>query len=169
MKRGAKPVPAALRALHGNPRDHAMPTDVPEGQGALWAPPEFFNEDQRAQWHYALDHAPPGLLTATDREILAVWCAASVEWAKALIEVRKLGQVVKTKDGNAIQNPYLPIVNKQALIMMRAGAEMGFSPAARMALAGGEEGARWIGSGRAANTRGGLDEYLEAKPDRLDS
>jgi hypothetical protein len=46
--------------------------------------------------------------------------------------VRKLGQVVKTKDGNAIQNPFLPVVNRQALIKLRAGGEMGFSPAARV-------------------------------------
>jgi hypothetical protein len=29
------------------------------------------------------------------------------------------GQVVKTKDGNAVNNPYLGIVNRQAFIMIR--------------------------------------------------
>ena len=68
------------------------------------------NETQRAQWFYAVQNAPPGLLTGTDREVLAVWVVACVEHARAAAEVR---QVVKTKAGNAINNPYLGIVNRQ--------------------------------------------------------
>jgi P27 family predicted phage terminase small subunit len=161
-------VPATLRKVHGNPRQHRMPSDIPEGQGELRAPPDFFDTAQRAQWRYALDHAPPGLLTGTDRETLAIWCVACVEHARAVQEVRKLGQVVKTRDGSAIQNPFLGIVNRQAVIMLRAGAELGFSPASRMSLATEPgDGARYIGSGRAKPSR--LDEYLAEKPDRLDS
>ena len=165
-KRGPKSTPMVLTALHGNPHDHALPTDVPDGRGDLWQAPEWFDELQRAQWDYALEHAPLGLLTGTDREVLVVWCVASVEHARAAQEVRRLGQVVKTKEGNAIQNPFLPIVNRQALIMMRAGAEMGFSPASRVSLGTPAESARYIG-GQRVNAKGGLDEYLDEKPDRL--
>jgi P27 family predicted phage terminase small subunit len=82
----------------------------------------------------ALDRAPPGLLTGTDRAIFTAWVCACVEYERAVQEVRALGQVVKTKDGNAIQNPYLSIMNRQAMLMSRFGAEMGFSPAARATL-----------------------------------
>lgn len=171
MTAGRKRVPTVLRELHGNPRDHAMPTDEPEGVGDLWSPPAWFDDEQREQWHYAIDHAPPGLLTGTDREVLAIWCVACVEHAKAAQEVRKLGQVVKTKDGNAIQNPFLPIVNKQAMIMLKAGSEMGFSPAARASLGSAapefNNGATTGRSGRPI--KGGLAGYLELKPDKLDS
>jgi P27 family predicted phage terminase small subunit len=162
-------VPAVLRKLHGNPRKVAMPADIPEGQGELWAPPGWFDNDQRAQWRYALDNAPPGLLTGTDREVLAIWCVAAVEHARAAVQVRHHGQVVKTKEGNAIQNPFLGIVNRQGMIMLRAGAEMGFSPAARMTLGrqpGDGESTRYIGLSRARTDR--LEAYLAAKPDRLD-
>src|SRR5947208_2552376 len=113
---GRKPKPVMLRQLHGNPHQHRLPTpeQEPQGVGALWAPPAWFDDEQRGQWDYALEHAPPGLLTGTDREALVVWCVACIEHARAVQEVRKLGQVVKTKDGNAIQNPFLPIVNRQA-------------------------------------------------------
>lgn len=170
-KRGPKTQPLMLKELHGNPGDHALPTDVPEGVGALWAPPDWFDELQRAQWDYALENAPPGLLTGTDREVLAIWCVAAVEHARAAQEVRKRGQVVKTRDGNVIQNPFLPIVNRQALIMMRAGAEMGFSPSARMSLGAPPEPAtgRYIGAARSGRLKSGLDAYLDDKPDRLDS
>jgi hypothetical protein len=53
--------------------------------------------------------------------------------------------------------------------MMRAGAEMGFSPAARMSLALTAPGdaARYIGSNRMHSSR--LDQYLREKPDQLES
>ena len=173
MKRGTKPQPLLLKQLHGNPHDHALPADVPEGVGELWAPPDYFNDEQRAQWDYALENAPRGLLTATDREILVTWCLAAVVRARAAREIDRLGLVVKTKDGNAIQNPFLPILNRQALIMMRCGAEMGFSPSARMAIGqAAEEGAGggryYIGGARAATHKSALDQYLDEKPDRLD-
>lgn len=164
---GPKPKPTHLRLLHGNPDKRALPLDEPEGTGVLWAPPEWMDEDQRAQWHYAIENAPLGLLTATDRETLAIWCVASVEHAKAAQEVRKLGQVVKTKDGNAIQNPFLPIVNRQALIMLRAGGEMGFSPASRAAIGrAGQDEPRAAGSGQIAGSK--LARYLDSKPDKLE-
>jgi P27 family predicted phage terminase small subunit len=168
-KRGPKNIPTVLKELHGNPGKRALPVDEPDGVGDLWAPPAWFNDEQRDQWNYAIDHAPPGLLTGTDREVLAIWCVACVEHARAAQEVRKLGQVVKTKDGNAIQNPFLPIVNRQALIMLRAGAEMGFSPAARASL-GSAAPAFGDGPGR-RRIRGEseLDRYLALKPDKLDA
>lgn len=169
-KRGPPKQPTVLRQLHGNPSDKAMPVDEPEGVGDLWAPPGWFDDEQREQWHYAMDHAPPGLLTGTDRDTLVVWCCACVEYAKAVREVRASGQVVTTKAGNVIQNPYLSVMNRQALIMLKAGGEMGFSPAARASL-----GARAPefphdsptgGRGRSVDS---LDAYLELKPDKLDS
>ena len=106
---------------------------------------------------------PPGLLTATDRELLVIWTVACVEHARAAREVRKLGQIVKTKDGNAIQNPYLPVVNRQALIMIRAAGEMGFTPASRASL--GRLGEP-LPAGLIAGTP--LAQYLAEKPDKLD-
>ena len=136
---------------------------------SIWSPPSWFDDEQREQWHYAVDHAPPGLLTGTDREVLAIWCVACVEHAKAAQEVRKLGQVVKTKDGNAIQNPFMGIMNRQALIMLKAGSEMGFSPAARASLGSSAPEFNDAGTaGRPARTiKGSLASYLEQKPDSL--
>lgn len=166
---GRRPKPAVLRELHGNPGKRRARVDEPEGVGDLWAPPSWFDDDQRDQWSYAVDHAPPGLLTGTDREILAIWCVASVEYARAAREVRAGGQVVQTKAGNAIINPYLSIVNRQAVLMAKAGSELGFSPAARAALGvhapAFPNGA--VGAGR-RTLKGDLARYLERKPDRLD-
>lgn len=166
---GRKNVPTVLAELHGNPRKTARPTDEPQGQGDLWAPPRDFDAEQREQWHYVVDHAPPGLLTGTDRGVLTIYVIACVEHAKAAQEVRRLGQVVKTKDGNAIQNPFVGVMNRQALIMLKAGSEMGFSPSARASL-GSRQVEYWEPVGGGGRKKGGeLAAYLEQKPDRLDS
>jgi phage terminase small subunit len=39
--------------------------------------------------------------------------------------------LTKTKDGTAVASPYLRIMNHAALIMLRCGGELGFSPASR--------------------------------------
>jgi P27 family predicted phage terminase small subunit len=166
-KSGPKPKPLMLRELHGNPGRRPMPVDEPEGVGDLWAPPAYMDEDQRAQWHYVVDHSPPGLLTGTDRDILATFVNACVEYQRAVLEVRKIGQVVKTKEGNAIQNPYLGIMNRQAVLMHRIGSELGFSPAARASL--GTAAPAFDGTSRRIRGESELDRYLALKPDKLDS
>src|SRR5262245_38477468 len=118
-KTGPKTQPLLLKQLHGNPNDHALPVDVPEGVGTLWSPPEWFDDDQRRQWDYALENAPPGLLTATDRECLVIWCVAAVEHAKAVQEVGRLAKVVKTKKG-------WPSVNGQGSLILGPAAGLAF-------------------------------------------
>ena len=61
-----------------------------------------------------------------------------VEHARAVVE----DQVVKNKDGNSINNPYLGIVNRQAFIMIRTAGELGFTPSARASLGMIEESGR---------------------------
>jgi hypothetical protein len=94
MKRGPKTKPLVLRELHGHPSHRPIPVNEPEGVGDLWAPPGYMDDEQRAHCHYALDHAPPGLLTGTDRDIFAACVNACVEYQRAVLEVRKIGQVV---------------------------------------------------------------------------
>jgi P27 family predicted phage terminase small subunit len=165
--RGPKPTPMILRKLRGNPSRRPLPADEPEGVGDLWAPPAWFEKEQRDQWHYAIDHAPPGLLTGTDRETLAIWCVASVEYARAARKVWEMGHVVETKNGNAILNPHLSAMNRQALIILKAGGELGFSPAARASLGSRapEFGGATPGGRRPRSSD--LAAYLEQKPDKL--
>jgi P27 family predicted phage terminase small subunit len=168
LKPGRKPLPAALHKLHGDPskKGSAVLAAEPPGVGSLWAPPEWFDERQADQWNYAIENAPPGLLTATDREVLVGWCLAAVIREEASREIQKLGLVVRTKDGNPIQNPYLAIVNRQTVIMMRAGAELGFSPAARASL--GSAAPEFGGGGGQIEGEMSLREYAALNPDLLD-
>jgi len=165
--RTKKALPVALEKLHGRPSRRKLPDSEPEGVGDLWAPPTWFDDEQRAQWHYTVEHAPPGLLTGTDREIVVVWVVACVEHARANAKVRELGQVVTTREGGVMQNPYLGVMNRQAHLMIRCASELGFSPAARTALGrmgGPDLHAPPLGQPR---NNGRLAQYLDAKPDRL--
>jgi P27 family predicted phage terminase small subunit len=165
---GGRPTPTALKKLRGNPGKRRLPVNEPQGRGDLWVPPAWFDGDQRDQWQYALDHVPPGLLTGTDRDTLAIWCVACVEYARAVQIVRDEGQTLVTKSGNVIQHPSLGIMNRQALLMLRAGREMGFSPVARAAL--GSSAPEFHTNGKSGRViSGSLAEYLEQKPDKLDS
>jgi P27 family predicted phage terminase small subunit len=156
--------PVVVEKLHGNPGRRPLPDDAPEGVGELWAAPEWMDDDQRTQWRWAVLKSPPGLLTETDRECLAIWCCASVEYAKAIVEVRRAGQIVKTKEGKLITNPYLPLANRQAFIMLRTGAEMGFSPASRAAI-GAVRGAPVAAAGFGRSSK--LTNYIEGNPDAV--
>ena len=164
--RGPRKTPTVLAKLRGNPGKRRLPKAEPQGRGDLWAPPIWFDAEQRDQWQYAMDHAPAGLLTGTDRETLAIWCVAAVEYARAARRVREDGQVVETSNGNVVQSPYLSVMNKQALIMLKAGGEMGFSPASRASLGSRVPEFR-DGPGSGQPRSGGLAAYLEHKPDSL--
>jgi len=165
--RGPAKTPTALAKLRGNPSKRRLPTNEPEGEGDLWAPPIWFDDQQREQWNYGLDHAPAGLLTGTDRETLVIWCVACVEYARAVQRVRQDGQVVETKSGNVIQNPHLSVMNKQAALILKAGGELGFSPSARASLGSrASEGDMPAIGGRKPRSSG-LAAYLEQKPDHL--
>ena len=77
-----------------------------------------------------------------------------------------MGQVVKTRDGNAVNNPYLGIVNRQALIMIRAACELGFTPAARASLGMMDEG--WRGGPRLideGDSAAAMDAFFRKDPE----
>lgn len=131
--RGRKPKPTALHRLEGTfrPVDHNARAGEPVAVGVLEEPPTWFTDSQREGWAYAIAHAPPGVLARIDRAVLTVWVVAEDLYADA---VRKLGgnTIIRSPvKGEPMQNPYLAVVNKQAMIMLRAAGELGFSPAAR--------------------------------------
>jgi P27 family predicted phage terminase small subunit len=164
--------PAAIAKLHGNTnkigKKKLVEDKVVEGIGDLWSPPEWFDDSQRAQWNYALEHAPPGLLTGTDREVLIMWCVASVEYRIAAIHVRVQGQILINENGVVITNPYLRAMEKASMQILRLGSELGFSPSARASLG---RAAPEFTPGQLKSTGrivSGLSGYLDNDPDQED-
>lgn len=132
--KGRKPTPSVIAELHGWPsKGRAKPVDEPVPIGNLDAPPEWLSAEQKANWVYAVSHSAPGLLTTVDRGILVAWVVAEDLHRQATVGQQKFGKLaVKTSvAGVMMQSPYLPIINRQAMIMKAMSTELGFSPAAR--------------------------------------
>lgn len=83
-------------------------------------------------WAFAITNAPYGLLKQLDRSVLAIWVVAEDLHREAAEKVAQYGLLTKSPNaGLPLQSPYLAILNKQAQIMLKAGAELGFSPSSR--------------------------------------
>lgn len=138
-KTGRPRKPTLLHKLHGTDRaDRNVRPFEPQPEADLdVVPPDFLTPSQKAGWIYAMRHAPRGLLKALDRALLVTWVEAEDRHRTAMMTQAKLDLanqlplLTKTKDGTAVASPYLRIMNHAALIMLRAGGELGFSPASR--------------------------------------
>ena len=138
--------PTALKIVEGNPGKRPLNKKEPKPRGNLYDPPEWLTETQRTGWEYAIESAPYGLLKRVDRSTLTAWVVAEDLHRQAAEKLNNGALLIKTTNGNAIQSPYLAIVNRQAMIMLKAASEMGFTPASRSRVEvegedDGEEGA----------------------------
>lgn len=130
--RGRKPKPTVLKLIDGNNGKNKINKNEPVAVGDLSEPPEWFSDDQKATWAYAIDHAPSGLLKKIDKSALMAWVIAEDLFRQAVLQVNKMNLIIKSPvKGDPMQNPYLPIVNKQAVNMLKAAAELGFTPSSR--------------------------------------
>lgn len=174
--RGRKPVPTALRVLHGNPRKVALPKFEPTPAGDLVDAPDWLNDGQLASWAYALVHSPPALLKRIDRAALLAFVVAEDLHRQAATAQGKVGLLVRIKTkatsdkddpGVPCASPYINIINQQAKIMLKAAGELGFTPVSRprigmvAPLANMSQEDHTKGSG----PRLSLDDFLEAHPD----
>lgn len=129
--RGRKPKPTVLHELHGKPGKRKLNPLEPKPEGVLDEPPDWLNDEQRKDWEYALQHAPALVLTSIDRDVLAAWVVAVGLHRQASVAQQDEKLVHVLENGVQVQSGYLPIINKQAQIMVKLASELGFSPAAR--------------------------------------
>jgi P27 family predicted phage terminase small subunit len=161
--RGARPKPTAIKKLHHSrePINEREPQPV----GNVTAAPAHFDDDQRAAWDYAVQHSPTGMLKMVDAGVLECWVVAHCMHRTAVKALQAAGSLmVTTPNGLQVQSPFVPIVNRQAQIMMRAAAELGFTPTARPKIGlsgGGELNGKYV----PPSSEESLDEYLDRAPD----
>jgi P27 family predicted phage terminase small subunit len=122
-----------MRVLDGNAGKRPLNGDEPQPEGKLEdrPPPAGLNDAQKTIWREAIKSAPPGMLRHLDESCLEVWVVARERHRDAAKKVAELGSLLKAKSGTPYQNPYLAIMNKQAQIMLKAAAELGFTPSSR--------------------------------------
>lgn len=130
-RRGPRPTPTTTLRLRGSWRADARKS---EPKPKLGAPPmpSWLSLEAKAEWKRVVPELKRlGLLTQLDRAALSLYCVAYGRWATAEKELAVLGMVVRTRDGNLIQNPYLCIANRAAKQMSEMLAEFGMSPSSR--------------------------------------
>lgn len=140
--RGRKPKPTHIKLVEGNAGKRALNKREPVPDGDLCDAPGWLTDDQKDGWAYAIANAPSGLLKRLDRSTLAVWVVAEDLHRQASIAVGKFGLITKSPTkGEPMQNPYLPIINRQAQLMLKSAAELGFTPSSRsrVGVSGGDE------------------------------
>lgn len=129
---GRKPKPTALKELAGNPGKRPLNTREPKPRTELPPCPRHLTGEARREWRrMGGELARMGVVTAVDRAALAAYCVAWARWVDAEGQVAKLGTIVKTANGNLIQNPYLAVANRALEQMTRLATEFGMTPSSR--------------------------------------
>lgn len=148
--RGRKPLPSHLKLIKGSAkgelRKRGMAGQV-DIKPTLPMPPPHLCDEAKVEWGrvasmlYALR-----LLSDVDIAALSAYCQAWAIFKRATDALERMaaqdpvttGLLIKTTNGNAIQNPLLGIANKAAADMVRFAAEFGMTPSARARINLGE-------------------------------
>jgi P27 family predicted phage terminase small subunit len=135
--RGRKPKPTAVKELAGNPGKRALNHDEPKPPPVFdVTAPAHLDAEARVKWdELVAELYPVGLLTTIDVDALTFYCVLHSRWKKAERIVREKGEVIKTVNGNIIQNPYLSIANRALGQMAKIAAEFGMTPSSRTRIA----------------------------------
>ncbi len=139
-KPGPKPKPAALTIIQGNPGKRPINDDIPVEPG-MPSCPDHLSDLAIEEWdRMSVRLFDLGLLTHLDRAMLAAYCQAWGRWVSAENNIAKTGSIVKTKNGNVIQNPHLSVSNRAYDQVLKTSAELGLSPSSRVRVAPAGQG-----------------------------
>lgn len=143
---GPKPTPTPLRLLQGGRADelaaaepqYTKPVERPRAPGWLGG----FAEEE---WDRVIaDLFDTGIYTEVDESALAAYCMCYARWRHAEVDLQKMADldpvfhaaVIKTTNGNMIQNPLVGVAATALKNMHRLAVEFGMTPSARTALRG---------------------------------
>lgn len=125
--------PRAVRISDGNVAKRPLPPPPVEPFGDL-AKPKHLEGYASAMWDEIVRCMPADVYASTDAGVLSAFCVAAALHREAVLRLR-VEQVVVPGDKMARVNPWMSILNEQALIMVRLGARLGLDPVARQNLA----------------------------------
>ena len=124
--------PTNLKIIQGTFRkDRATPNE-PKPNINIPSPPDHLSKEALIEW----DRITPilynlGLLSDLDMVALAAYCQAYGRWTQAEMELKGSGIIIKTQNGNVIQNPLVGIANQAMLQTHKFLVEFGLTPASR--------------------------------------
>lgn len=134
-KRGPAPKPTRLRQLDGNAARRPINDKEPKIEAAAPRAPAWLADAAKADWRRlvkVLDAA--GMLTAADRDVLAMYCNALAEYRHACELVEQYGRWYESDKGNVLTHPAVTLREKALAAAIRLAREIGLSPSARVSL-----------------------------------
>ena len=140
MTRGRKPKPSGLKVIAGTDRADRRNENEPKFAPDIPTAPGFLSDEAQEEWaRVCVQLYSQGVLSQVDRAALAAYCQAYGRWQQAEEALAKMaerdrvtkGMMIKTTNGNAVQNPLVGTANKAMADMMRYAAEFGMTPSAR--------------------------------------
>ena len=135
-----------MKLIKGNPgQAHGRKLPENEPQPVVHIPPIPGHLDAYAEeeWNRVCQVLfNVGILTDIDGAALGAYCQSYSRWRLAEETLASMaendettkGLLIRTTNGNAIQNPVVGIANKAAADMVRYAAEFGMTPSARSRL-----------------------------------
>jgi P27 family predicted phage terminase small subunit len=146
--RGRKPLPSHLKVIQGNRGKRPIKAETIQIEPTLPMPPPHLCDEAKVEWGRV---APMlfnlRILSDADAAALTAYCQAWATFKQATEALNLMAQndkvtkglLIKTTNGNAIQNPLLGIANKAAADLVRYAAEFGMTPSARARINAGKE------------------------------
>ncbi len=143
-RRGPKTKPTQLKLLSGTARKHRLNAHEPRPEIARPDVPDHLTPAAQLEWDRVIEETLNlGILTNLDRGALAAYCQAYGRWVSAETALARMaekdavthGLIIRTKAGNAIQNPLVGAANKAMADMVRYAAEFGLTPSSRTRVA----------------------------------
>ena len=136
--RGDKAKPTGIRILRmtGKAAEKLIRRQV-KTPGPLTDPPDWLTAEQKKAWVYVIENAPREVLKRIDKSIVAGFVVAEDLHRQACLEIARSPLLVKVQSNHLPSEPYLPIVNRQFVLMQRAASELGFSPSSRARIEAG--------------------------------
>ena len=141
--------PTKLKILKGTFRKNESLENEVEPDLNIPSPPGHLNQKASVEWGRISEHLfKLGLLSDIDRAALAGYCVAYARWAEAETKLSESGLIIKTTNGNFIQNPIVGIANQAMEHMRKFLIEFGMTPAARTRVAGKKQEPKESGFGK---------------------
>jgi len=131
---GRKPLPIAVKKIKGTLQRCRLNPHEPRPQGSLGEPPEYMSDIAKEAWTYAVENAPPGLLSSLDASVLERWANCAGLYREALGKINRAGvagMIIKTPSGILRRSPLMDVIRDLASEMKGYESEMGFTPASR--------------------------------------
>jgi P27 family predicted phage terminase small subunit len=130
--RGAKPKPAELKILEGNPGKRPIDPDRPQPTRGLPPCPTHLKGEARREWRRLGSRLEAvGLVTNVDTAAFAAYCQAWSRWVDAEKNLAREGTIIKAPSGYPIPNPWLAVANKAMEQMKAFLVEFGMTPSSR--------------------------------------